>query len=307
MRRTICAVAFALLLAAAVRREGISQPSLVHEIAPGVFFRDAERDKQIIANTGWVVFRDYVLVIDANFPWGARAILPDLKKTTDKPVRYVFDTHYHGDHAFGNSVWVDAGATIVCSEECLAESREKNTPSWEKQRQSGAGGDRDLKQYRLEHPQIAFRGSMVFDDGTKRVELTRMGPGHTRGDAVAYLPKERILFTGDLCVNFAGNNVADADADHDHWLAALDALAQKDVGIVIPGHGGQGTTATLRGNRAYLADMFEQVRAGIAKRMTADQLADSIDLSKHNPWGQDQTRNKQSIRAVYAKFAKGTR
>src|SRR5512133_2736968 len=115
MKRTLCAAAFTLLLAAAVRREGISQPNLVHEIAPGVFFRDAERNKQIIANTGWVVFRDYVLVIDANFPWGARAILNDLRKTTDKPIKFVFDTHYHSDHSFGNSVWVDAGASIVCS------------------------------------------------------------------------------------------------------------------------------------------------------------------------------------------------
>jgi len=67
------------------------------------------------------VFQDYVFVIDANFPWGAREILPEITKTTGKPIRYVFDTHYHSAHTFGNSVFVDAGAAIVCSQDCANE------------------------------------------------------------------------------------------------------------------------------------------------------------------------------------------
>src|SRR5690349_24849067 len=168
MRRALFIPVFAFLLIAALRRDAASQSNLVHEIAPGVYFRDPEMTKQIIANTGWVVFRDYVLVIDANFPWGARAVLNDLRKTTDKPIRYVFDTHYHGDHAFGNSVWVDAGATIVCSEECTAESKAKNPAAWTA---APASGGNSLKDYRLEHPQLSFRDKMVLDDGTHRVEL----------------------------------------------------------------------------------------------------------------------------------------
>src|ERR1035438_3641566 len=73
------------------------QPSQVKEIAPGVFVRQEDGQKRIIANCGWVVFRDYVLVIDANFPWGARAILNEVRRTTDKPVRFVFDTHYRSE------------------------------------------------------------------------------------------------------------------------------------------------------------------------------------------------------------------
>ena len=301
MKRALCAASFVALLALACR-EGVSQPNLVRELAPGVYYREAERDKNIIANTGWIVFRDYVLVIDANYPWGARAVLDDLRRTVNKPIKYVFDTHYHADHSFGNSVWVDAGATIVCSEECTEESKRKNTAAWSKQ--PSKEGVYDMKQYRLEHPQISFRDKLVFDDGARRGELVRMGPGHTRGDAVAYLPKERILFTGDLCVNFAGNNVADVDADPDNWVRVLDDLAQKDVAIVIPGHGGQGTIDTLRGNRGYLADMIDQVRAGIEKGRSADDLAGAMDLSKHKPWGQDKARNAASIKAIYAKLKK---
>jgi glyoxylase-like metal-dependent hydrolase (beta-lactamase superfamily II) len=302
MKRALFILIFAVLLAAAFRREGPAQSSLVNQVAPGVYFRAAEPDKRIIANTGWVVFRDYVLVIDANFPWGARAVLQDLRKTTDRPIRYVFDTHYHGDHAFGNSVFVDAGATVICSEECTAESRAKNTPSWNNDKGSGAYS---LKPYRLEHPQISFRGMMVLDDGTRRVELVRMGPAHTLGDAIAYLPKERVLFTGDLCVNAAGNNVADRDADPENWVRALDSLAERKVAVVIPGHGAQGTAEALRGNRAYLADLIDKVRAGLARGATVEQMEKEIDLRKHNPWGRNEARNRASIRAVHAKLSRG--
>src|SRR5713226_7725091 len=299
MKRSLLFAAFCSLLLAAFYRDASSQSSLVREIASGVFVRLAEPDKKIIANAGWVVFRDYVLVIDANYPWGARAILSDIRKTTDKPIRFVFDTHYHGDHAFGNSVWVDAGATILCSRECVEESKAKNPAAWAK---DTGTGELSLKSVRLEHPQIGFQDKLVFDDGEHRVELTRMGPGHTRGDSIAYLPKEKILFTGDLCVNFAGNNIADPDADPDNWLRVLDDLSQKDVGILIPGHGGQGSSDTLRGQRAYLYDMIKGVRAGIEKGVSAEQLAKDLDLSGHDPWGKDPVRNATSIKAVYAKL-----
>ena len=296
MKRAGMLLVFVLLILVAFRRDGSSQPNLVRQLAPGVYYREAEPEKRIIANTGWVEFRDYVLVIDANFPWGARAVLNDLRRTTRKTIRFVFDTHYHGDHAFGNSVFVDAGATIVCSEECTVESRVKNAKSWAGNKESG---EFSLATYRLEHPQISFRDKMVLDDGTRRVELLRLGPAHTRGDAVAYLPKERILFTGDLCVNRAGNNVADPDADPVNWVRVLDDLSTKDIGIVIPGHGAQGTVEAIRGNRAYLADMINQVRTGIERGVALDQLETTIKLTQHKPWGEDEaTQSNFHTRAL---------
>src|SRR5579871_6401916 len=88
----------------------------VREVAPGVFFRYSAisaTDPSVQfggCNNVWVVFKDYVAVIDANFPKEAGDVLEAVKKTTDKPVRYVLDTHHHGDHAYGNAVWAKAGA-----------------------------------------------------------------------------------------------------------------------------------------------------------------------------------------------------
>jgi cyclase len=301
MTRALSIAVFSCLLVVAFFRDAASQSSLVRELAPGVFVRLAEPDKHIIANAGWVVFRDYVLVIDANYPWGARAILADLRKTTTKPIRFVFDTHYHADHAFGNSLFVDAGATIVCSQDCMAESKKKNVVDWNNDK---GEGEFNLKQWRLEHPQVGFPDRMVFDDGGHRVELTRVGPGHTLGDAIAYLPKERILFTGDLCLTRAGNNIADQDADPENWVRALDRLRQMDVAILIPGHGPIGNHDSILPQQKYLAALIEGVKAGIRSGQSADAVAESLDLTSFHPNGEDVARNQVSIKAVYAKLKK---
>ncbi len=298
MRRLLCASLFLALLGVAFLHTANSQSSLTQQIAPGVWWRAAEPDRHIIANSGWIAFRDWVVVVDANFPWGARAILDDLRRTTSKPIRYVFATHYHSDHTFGNSLFVDAGATIIGSEDCLSESRAKNTAEAFRKAMSEGGGEGA----RLEHPQIAFRDRLVLDDGARRLELIKLGPGHTRGDAVAYLPKEKILFTGDLCVNRPGNFMGDPDADPDGWLRALDAMLLMDVGMVIPGHGAQGGKEALGGQRAYLADIIQGVRSGLARNTPAAELESAIDLSRHNPWGQDAGRNRAAIQAIYAKL-----
>jgi glyoxylase-like metal-dependent hydrolase (beta-lactamase superfamily II) len=309
MNRAIAACGFALLLIVAAG----SQERKVSQLAPGVFFWQGDTSIRRPANCTWVLFKDYVVVIDANFPWGAREILPEIKKTTNLPIRFVFNTHYHADHAFGSGVFMEAGATIVCSRECGAESRSKGEADWRNQvfsraeRPTSSVHDKEVaaetreKGYRLEHPTLLFDETLAFDDGERRLELTLMGPGHSKGDAVAYLPKEKILVTGDLCVNWtSGNNVGDRDADHDNWIRALDKLAQWDAKIVVPGHGRPGTVDTLRGQRAYLSDMVEQVRAGIKASKTADQLAKELDLSRHQPFGAGSSAN--SVRAVYRKL-----
>jgi cyclase len=307
----------ALALAALPVAQG--QDQKVTQLAPGVFFWRGDTVIRRPANCTWVVFKDYVLVIDANFPWGAREILPEIKRTTAKPIRFVFNTHYHADHSFGNSVFVEAGAVIVSSREAGAESHDKGEADWRNQtlnrgqRPDASEHDKAVAEetrargYQIEHPSVLFESRMVFDDGEHRVELIHVGPGHTIGDAVAYLPKEKILVTGDLCVNWGtGNNTGDRDADPDNWVKVLDLLAQWDVKTVVPGHGRLGTTDVLRGQRAYLADLVHQVRDGIKAGKTADRLAQEIDLSRHQPWGASRGANANSIRALYRRLSEKT-
>ncbi len=265
-----CAVAvFAALLAAALYSAAQQAPGGgVRELAPGVFYWQGDRDRQVQTNVGWVVFRDYVFVIDANFPWGAREILPAIRKSTSKPLRFVFNTHYHADHAYGNVVFSEAGAAVVSTRECAEESRGKGLRDVQNQAKARATEP-------LVHPSVLFENTLVFDDGEHRVELTRLGPAHTRGDAVAYLPKEKILFVGDLAVNWTlGNNLSDVDADPRNWIRVLDQLAAWDAAIVAPAHGYLGTRETIRGQRDYLADMLRQVEAGIQAGKPVERIAE---------------------------------
>src|SRR5215216_6341528 len=108
----------------------------VKEVAPGVFFRYSSisaTDKAVPfggCNNIWVVFKDHVLVIDANFPKEAADVLAAIKKTTDKPVKYVLDTHHHGDHAYGNAVWAKAGARVVGQANCARLLRLNGPKQW---------------------------------------------------------------------------------------------------------------------------------------------------------------------------------
>lgn len=275
----------------------------VKEIAPGVFYYFGDEAKQMSANCVWIVFREYVLAIDANYPWGAEDILKEIRKTTDKPVRYVFNTHYHHDHTFGNAVFIDSGAVVISTEKTGEEMHTLGQNEWD---HGSSYSGRDMKKYRREFPSLMFDKRMVFDDGEHRVELIRMGPAHTAGDGVAYLPKEKILVTGDLFVNGNpwGNNVADANADYEKWFDVLETMASWDVKMVIPGHGDPGGVDDLRNQRAYLKDLFEQVSAGVKLRKSKDQLIKEIDLSRHPVYGSNKVAIKRSIGEMYERLTR---
>jgi len=300
MRRIALFALSVAMLGLSYTRAVQSQTGAVRQLAPGVYSRQGDKDAQQPANTSWVEFKDFVVVIEANTPFGIKAALPEIRKTTSKPIRYVFDTHYHWDHTQGNSVMFDQGVTVVCSQDCAGELGTKGKTEWDQM--SKRTGEYSLAPYRLQQPSVVFGDSMAIDDGERRLELKRVGPAHTIGDAVAYLPKDGILFTGDLCVNWRfGNNVGDRDADHPHWVQVLNELAGWNVKTVVPGHGSIGTTATLKAQAAFIDDLWKQVSAGKKAGKTADELVKSIDLSKHGDFAADAQQNQSAIRQVFRK------
>jgi glyoxylase-like metal-dependent hydrolase (beta-lactamase superfamily II) len=299
MRKFLPACTILLLVAASmVTPQG--QTRSVHQLAPGVFTRIGDREARQPANTSWIEFRQFVVVIEANTPWGIQAALPEIRKTTSKPIRYVFDTHYHWDHTQGNSVMADEGVTVVCSQDCASELAVKGKAEWDQM--SKRTDAYSLAPYRLQQPSLVFGDFMAIDDGERRLELRRVGPAHTIGDAVAFLPAEGILFTGDLCVNWrSGNNVGDRDADHPRWVQVLNDLARWKVTTVVPGHGDVGTVDTLRAQSAFLDDLWTQVAAGKKAGRSLEQLLKDVNLSRHGDFAADQQQNQAAIRAVFRK------
>jgi glyoxylase-like metal-dependent hydrolase (beta-lactamase superfamily II) len=254
-----------------------AQVDKVDEVTTDVYFHQGNLGRGH-CNNGWIVFEDYVLVIDANFPSGANEIIPKIRAITQKPIRFAFDTHHHGDHAYGNQVWVDNGATPVAHTGVIDEMKKyetgyyANTPGrWEE----AAQRREDMKATRLKPPSLLFPKELIFDDGKHRVELIHLGVAHTHGDAFAWLPKEKILFTGDACVNGAYNFVGDGNIEK--WIGTLEAAKKIGALIVCPGHGPRSDQTMIADQQAYFRALREQVGAQVRAKKTAAQVRDSSD------------------------------
>src|SRR5580765_6386303 len=170
-----------LALAASLPISARAEVNKAEEIAPGVYCHEGDLKAHGHCNNGWIIFEDYVLVIDGNFPSGAKEILPKIKAITGKPIRFAFDTHHHGDHAYGNQVWVENGATPVAHAGVIEEMKKYETGyyggkpgRWE----DSAKTRPDVAATKLKPPSVLFPREMVFDDGKHRVELMYLGVAH---------------------------------------------------------------------------------------------------------------------------------
>ena len=246
---------------------GATEAAAADLIAPDVYFHEGNISDtaDAVCNNGWIMFEDYVLVIDANFPAGAKLIISKIRALTDKPIRFAFDTHHHGDHAYGNQVFVENGGVPVAHTGVIEEMHRHETGyyggkpgNWEEAAKTRA----DLRTTKLKPPSVLFSKDLIFDDGKHRVELMHLGVAHTHGDAVAWLPKEKILFTGDICVNGPYNYVGDGDIGK--WIVTLDAAKQLGAKIVCTGHGPRSVASVLDDQQAFFKVLREQVGAVMA-------------------------------------------
>jgi cyclase len=232
----------------------LAQLNTVQEIAPGVYFHEGD-PRLGTCNNGWIEMGAYVVVVDANYPVGATRVLPKVRAATAKPVRYVVDTHFHPDHSFGNAIWSEAGATIVAQSGAFDELVAHGDALW-----AASAKDRpDVAASRLKLPDLVYTDRLVFEDGPRKVELRWPGAAHTRGDTLVWLPKERILFTGDVCVNGSYNYVHDSTLQG--WIAALEGAKKLGAIRVCPGHGPIGGPEIIADQEEYFVELCRGVRA----------------------------------------------
>jgi cyclase len=275
----------------------------VKELAPGVFFRYSSisaTDPTVPfggCNNIWVVLKDYVFVVDANFPKEADDVIADIRKTTKKPIKYVLDTHHHGDHAYGNSIWAKEGAQIIASRLTSRLLKDNGPRQWE-QASAGKNGRDDLKKNVLKQPDITFDDKYVIEDGTQRVEIYAIGHAHTSGDAVAYLSPQKILCTGDACVNGAFNFMGHSNSGS--WITCLEKMQKLDVGLVCPGHGKPGTRDLLTTQKRYFAEMRAQIKKGIDDKKSMNDIVASLDMQWYKEWtGKEARTIRDNIKHVY--------
>ena len=256
----VAAVAAALLF---FRGSIDAQPGTLKQIAPGVWFREGELNTMGHCNNVIIEMKDYLIVVDANFPSGARLAMEAVKSVSSKPVRYVFDTHHHGDHAYGNFVWTQAGATTLAYRGVAEEMKRYEPGRWReasKQRKDVA----ELNQPSVEPPRQTFNQSpFILKDGTREVRFYFFGWAHTRGDGFVYLPAEKILCTGDAVANGPYNYTADGNIGN--WPKVIAAAQKLDIEHVLPGHGVPGNRELLTGQARFMTELHQAVAADVSR------------------------------------------
>ena len=206
-------------------------------------------------NTTVMVTNEGVIMVDDKFEIDHANILAELKKITNQPVKYVINTHHHGDHSGDNAKLQALGAQVVTS--------------WQARQHMVDGKQPGLSN-------ITFDGKSSLHLGGKRVDLFYFGRAHTSGDIVALFPAQRVLAAGDMftvgnatpqLVDYAGGGSAK------EWPQTVDGVLGLDFDQVVPGHGTVATKADLRKFRENAARLRTRVHGMIAEKKSKDDIA----------------------------------
>ncbi len=241
------------------------------ELADGIFAYTAEGDP----NTGVVIGDDSVMVLDTQAtPLMAQRVVAKIRTVTDKPIKYVVISHYHAVRVLGASAY--APEEIIASQDTydLIVERGKEDFKSELERfprlftgvESVPG---------LTWPTMTFKGEMTIWMGQREVRLMQLGRGHSKGDTVIWLPKEKVLFSGDL-VEY-GATPYTGDAYLKDWPQTLERLAALQPQALIPGRGEALTTPELsikaiEGTASFLRDMFGSVKQGREAGLSLNEI-----------------------------------
>jgi cyclase len=239
----------------------------VHRVAGDVYMLDTDTRKFEGGNMAVLVGAEGLLLVDTNSGSHTSAIVAALKKLADRPVRYVINTHCHGDHTGGNAVFQRAGATVIAQSNVRKRLEQDKCDEIQK----------DL-------PTLTFDSELTLDFDGEEVTALKLPTSHTDGDAMVYFKHANVVHTGDVFVSinlpfrskYAGGDI----------LGLADALREivrrvPEDAKVIPGHGPQASMGDIRRAIRILDEMRDAVAVGVKQGKTLDELTKMKLLS---PW-----------------------
>ena len=265
MKRLFCLAVLLFLSANYTAAEDLFD---IKPIADGVYAAIAKPAYKVNCNAAIILLGDSVLVVDTHSkPSAARALIEQIKKITDKPVHYVVNTHFHWDHYQGNEAYPSswpAGVEIISSEATRANIEQRGIPrvkheivtmpaeieklkadlaktsdpkqkdEIQKNLQQAEAYLAELKSMQVTLPTMTFDRSLILHRKARTVEIFWLGNAHTNGDIWVYLPKEKVLVTGDA---LHGWTPFMGDSYPYDWIQTLDAAEKLDFDQVLGGHG----------------------------------------------------------------------
>ncbi len=285
----------------------------LHDVGSGCFAWLQPNGGWGYSNAGLITFEGGAMLIDTlvDIP-NTRQMLDAMRKAVPEAqnISTLLNTHAHPDHTNGNSLL--AGAEIIASEATAREMLEMEegpmkrlVSHWQEFGEGGAfmhevmGSVFQLEGIPFTPPTRTFDSELTLHLGGREIRMIKVGPAHTSGDTLTYLPKDKVLFTGDILFNevhpLLGRGSSAA------WIAALELVLSWDVEVVVPGHGPVTDKSGVRGLRDYFVFLRDEARKRFDAGMTYVEAARDISLDAFKGWPDDE-RVYSNVNAFYREF-----
>ena len=237
----------------------------------------------IDSNSTFIITSEGVIVIDTRTtPAEGDKVMQEIRKHTDLPIKYTINTHFHGDHTFGNQVFRESDAIIAhknVRKSLDGESGQKHLDFFKTFEIPG------MEEVTITLPNIVYENSMELYVGEYHLELLHLGRGHTDGDTAIYMPELRTIITGDLVfykkIPFMGHGYID------DWIKSLFILENLDAELVVPGHGKPGGKPLIILMKHYLMQLRTHVQEQIKRGKTLKETQDAVRpilQKKYHDW-----------------------
>ncbi len=213
-------------------------------------------------NVAVLTTEEGVILVDDKFERNVPQIVAKVKSVTDKPIKYIINTHQHGDHTGGNHA-------LMTSTEIFAHKNART--NMVKNNQPGA-------------PRVSFGDEMALNLGGKEVRARHFGAGHTNGDAVIYFPAQKVVHTGDLFVRGTPFIDYDGGGSSDAWMKTIDGILATDFETVIPGHGEMSKREHLRKFKTDFETVRGRVRELTRQGKGKDEVAKLLKVDDLPGW-----------------------
>ena len=234
------------------------------------------------SNTTIIITEEGVIVIDTRpTPTEARKVLEEIRKLTDLPIVYTINTHYHGDHTFGNQVFKNSKTIIAHKNvrDTLTKSGQDHLSLF---KTFGLPGMDEVK---ITPPNIVYEKRMEIWLGGYRLQLLYHGKGHTDGDTIVYIDQLSTVITGDLVFNKKIPYMDDSYIDE--WIESLNYIQLLKNETVIPGHGPIGGRPTVIAMKHYLLDLKGLVLQQLEHNKSLEETQETVEpilREKYKSW-----------------------
>jgi cyclase len=279
------------------------QPAVVKKIASDLYFfydYDGSNSVFLVTDAG-------VLVIDTReHPRAGQDLIARIRKITDKPIRWVINSHFHGDHTYGNAAFQAEGATFVAQQETARIMKLVQPKEMARRQGYFKEHNYDPKEVKLILPDITFDDQMSIYLGGREIRLMYFGPGQQPGDTFVLFPHDRALFTSGAFTRHSMPNMA-FTTSVDNWIKLLDKIvARTDYDVVLPAHGDVAHREDVKELESMLSDEYITVRDAIAKGMTLEEAQQKLTFPQYKDW-RNYSRLKSEIANLYELIQTGRR